>query len=308
MKRILCMLLCILCLLTPFSAVAAPFDATAPCDLTLIYEKGGTAFAGLTVQLYRVADMTADGKFQKTTPFASLPVEVAGVTSQTEWLEIATTLNGYVQADGILPTATAVTDKNGTVRFPTLTVGLYLLRGITVEAEGNVYTFFDSMLCLPETKNGACNYTVTARPKSTVTPPAAETVTYRISKLWKDEGHREARPAAITVDILKDGAMHETVTLNEENGWSYAFTSEDTSARFAVVERDVPDGYTVTVSNKDTTFLIVNTHEGDEDPKDPPQTGETTPIHLWMLLSCGSGLLLVILGIGAGRKAYAEDR
>lgn len=305
--RVFCTLLCLLCLAVPLCAAAAPIDTATPCELTLTYEKGGTAFAGLDIRLYRVADLTADGTFQKVAPFDRYPVEVAGITSQAEWNEVAFALNGYAQADRLTPTNVQTTDQNGNAVFSGLAVGLYLVGGVVTEAGGVTYTFYDSMLCLPEIADNTCRYTVTAKPKSTLTPPANGETVYTVSKLWKDEGNSDKRPVSVTVDVLKNGTPYKTVTLHAENGWTHSFSDSDKNVVWAVVEREVPAGYTVQAVKNGTAFLVINTWE-DTTPKDPPLTGETTPLGLWIALTCISGLLFLVLGIGTGRKAYAQDK
>jgi hypothetical protein len=67
-----------------------------------------------------------------------------------------------------------------------------------------------------------------------------------------------------------------------------------------VVERNVPQGYTMTVEERQSTFVLTNTWNST-DPNDPPKTGDTTNILLYVLIMAGAGSLLIILGI-TGKK------
>ena len=67
------------------------------------------------------------------------------------------------------------------------------------------------------------------------------------------------RPQEITVQLLRDGAVEDTVTLNAANSWRHEWT--DLSARYAwtVVETDIPVGYTVKNELQGITFTVTNT-------------------------------------------------
>lgn len=308
-NRMLCFLgtiLCLIVLMQPVCVAAQGFDAARSCDLRLNYSKEGVAFSNLEIKLYRIALTTDPGIFEKVAPYDGYPVSVAGITSQTEWNEVAATLRGYVQADGIAPYRVATTDENGNATFDKLETGLYLVSGVTAQGTDASYIFHDFMLSLPAVQEGECVYEVSATPKSTKTTPTDEPVTYTVLKLWKDEGHEKQRPTEITVDLLKDGVLAQTVILNGQNDWKYSFQCEDGTSVWTVVERNVPQGYTVKVSGKETSFVMVNTWEGP--PTEPPKTGDTFPLRLYMVATFVAGAVLVMIGVLAGRKKYEQEK
>ena len=47
--------------------------------------------------------------------------------------------------------------------------------------------------------------------------PDGGTVRRQVLKVWEDDG-TEARPESVTVQLLRNGEVYETVTLSEENG------------------------------------------------------------------------------------------
>jgi len=267
-------------------------------------------FTDLEIKIYRVADVTEDGTFEKVSPYDEYPVDVTNVTSQIEWIEIAQTLRGYAQANGVEPYMAKKTDTAGEVLFENLEEGLYLVSGVRAEGSDYIYNFFDFMICLPAVEDGNYIYDVSAIPKSQKMEPIVKEITYTVLKLWKDtEGNK--RPESITVDILKDGMVNETVVLDSANNWTYSFTCPDGENTWSVVEKDVPEGYTVKVMNKETSFVIVNTLEEPEIPENPvdkPQTGDIAPIRLWMTLFCISGMVLIIFGIGMRRRENAFEK
>lgn len=300
--RFVCMVLCLIFLFKPLCLFAAESDLSQKCRLTLTYKKENVCFSNLEIKIYRVAKITENGSFEKLSPYDEYPVDVSNVTSQIEWNEIAEMLRGYAQAYGEQPYMTSTTDDSGKVVFENLETGLYLVSGIIAEADAVLYDFYDFMICLPAIEDGAYVYDVNAIPKSKQIEPIVKETTYTVMKLWKDEGSSEKRPESVTVDILKDGVIAETVLLSSANNWTYSFSCPSGKNTWSVVERDVPEGYTVKVTNKETTFVIVNTWEETKPSEDKPQTGDITPVRLWTMLFCVSGLVFLILGISMRRK------
>ena len=128
-------------------------------------------------------------------------------------------------------------------------------------------------------------------------------------KLWKDSGHTENRPEGITVDIFRNGILHDTQVLNDSNNWVYAWQDADGKGVWTVAEKDVPESYSVVVAKKENIFNIVNTydppHDDDDDkpePPPPPPTGDTPIPMRYFMIMCISGLAMVVLGISIGRK------
>ena len=184
-------------------------------------------------------------------------------------------------------------------------MGLYLIRGLTAATEAGISVFEDFLLFLPRNESGTYTYAVDAAPKHATFVPEGEELEYSVLKLWKDAGADAVRPTQVYVDIVQDGQLRESVTLSAENHWRYSWKAP-AGHSFAVVERQVPEGYTVTVTENGTAFVITNTAPPDTDN---PQTGDTAPITLYILLLSLSGLGLVLLGVRAlRRKSHDESR
>lgn len=101
-----------------------------------------------------------------------------------------------------------------------------------------------------------------------------------VKKVWKlDDGGAAAD--AVTVNLLKNGQVYETVTLSAANNWSKAWYLLDDGYRWTVEEADVPEGFTASVSKSGFTWTITNDDIGsetkEEDPKgngDGDETGD----------------------------------
>ena len=305
MKRIIALLfsiiLCFCVFSSPLCALYETLDYNKKCSLTLTYSKNDIAFSDLEIKIFRVAD--AD--FEIQSPFDKARVDINNKKSQTEWNSTASTLSGYAQSENITPYKTALTDSVGKVIFEDMSVGLYLICGVVAQKDNKIYNFFDSMIYLPDNSSGEYSYDVSVKPKSNeIATPKKD---YSVIKLWKDDGY--GRPKSITVDILKNGEVDKTVVLSDINNWQYTFSTSDLESDWSVVEKSVPNGYTVSVTEKETSFVIVNTKITQNKPTASiPQTGDTSPIELFVLLFCISGLLLIILGIKIRRNENAAEK
>ncbi|WP_416147559.1 Cna B-type domain-containing protein [Salipaludibacillus sp. HK11] len=78
-----------------------------------------------------------------------------------------------------------------------------------------------------------------------------------VTKAWLDD-ESEDRPTSITVDLLQNGAVYETVDMTADNDWQYqfdylaAYDENGQSITYTVEEHEV-DGYTTLVNGYDIT-------------------------------------------------------
>lgn len=300
--RLFCIVLLFCVLVEPIYVFSAEINSDKKCSLTLTYSKNNIAFSDLEISIYRVADCN----FCKIGPFDKYSVNITNIKSQTEWNDIASTFSGFVQSEKIKPYKKARTDTNGKVVFKGIDVGLYLIYGVVAEQGNKTYTFFDSMVYLPTKSSDKFIYDVSVKPKSKEITKNEKS--YSILKLWKDDNDSN-RPKSVTVDILKNGDVVETIVLDSSNNWKYTFKITDVKSKWSVMEKNIPSDYTVTVTEKDTSFVIINTKKEQNKPSaNVPQTGDTAPIELYILLFCISGLLLIVLGFGLRRKENASEK
>lgn len=302
---VLALLLCVCLGCLPMGVGAASTaEATQPiatdkaCTLTIAYGYDALAFSDVTVPLYKVADVSADYRYTLTAPFAHTGLVLNGIRATSEWNTVRSTLEATILADGVAATVTAVTDAAGRVRFEGLTPGLYLALGRSVMREAWTYTFDAALVALPGLgEDGLWQHEVAVTAKAQAIPPAAEKVEYKVLKLWKGDEGNAHRPTGIEVDIFRNGKLDQTVTLSEKNHWSHQWSAEADGAKWTVLERNVPDGYEMTVEERGTTFVVTNTWERTEPEPKPPQTGDTVNVWLYVVILNVSGILLIILGI-----------
>lgn len=302
----------ILLLMLPVQALAAgSIDVNRDESLTISFQDGAAALTGVQFDLYLTATVDEYGELTTTDEFAQFQVNIQGKNDEA-WRTLASTLEGYVLREKLTPEDSSTTDDQGLAAFPTegkhLRAGLYLVLGYQISVNGRRYDPAPFMVMLPglDRENNSWNYDVTVNAKYDTTPiPDENTINLKVIKVWEDQGHEKDRPKEVIVQLLRDGEVYDTVTLNAENDWRYTWADLDEGYSWTVVEKEV-DGYTVAVTQEGTTFIVTNTYD-QTAPQPSPSTTPSVPStpsipqtgQLWwpVPLLVAVGLLLVVLGL-----------
>lgn len=312
-KRNVAVIVFLLCLclswLPCYAQAASTADAKEPispdedCSLTISYRYDGKSFSNHRVLLYKIADVSADFQYSLTAPFANSGLILNGVQSVGEWNVIRSTLEAHILAYGVDADLAGATDQGGQVCFRGLKPGMYLAITEQVLENDWIYLFDSALVALPGLgTDGLWQREVAVVSKAEAIPPieADEEIERKVLKLWKGDGGRSDRPQSIEVEIFRDGVSYQTVILSEENHWTFCWQAKDDGAAWKVVERNVPAGYTVTVEERETSFVLTNTRPPDKP--DTPKTGDTANTMLYFVLMNISGMMLIILGVAGKRK------
>ena len=276
-KRALALLAAVLCLLTSVAQAAGSIDLTRKPTLTLTYRDGKTALSGAKFSIYRVADADETGELTVRSEFDEFDLDIRGKNDR-RWREMAQTLESYVLRRELTPADSGKTDKTGMLTFPTqgktLAAGLYLVIGERHTQGGNDYDAEPFFVLLPtqDLENNEWVYDVSANVKfgKTPVPDDGDTVTRKVLKVWDDDGAEDSRPQEITVELLRNGKVYDTVKLSEKNNWRYTWLDLDADARWSVTEKTV-SGYTVSITREGITFVVTNTKKPERtDTPDTP--------------------------------------
>ncbi len=323
-RKIPTVLLCLTVLLSLLSAAALavePIDPDSRTALTIEYRHNSTFVSGADFNVYLVAERTEYATFDPVDPFRSYNLPDTKKLDVQGWNELAVTLKGYARRDQIEPVASGKTDENGKLTVDDLKPGLYLVVGERRSIGSYTYSVDPFLVCLPglDEATNEWNYDVTAVPKSTSyydysdDLPTPVTVERRVLKIWDDEGNEELRPDEISVDLLRDGQVYDTVTLNAANNWRFTWKDLDMKYEWLVVEQTVDSYYSV-VEQEGITFTITNTclTEIEDDPvalaaPDPvplPQTGVLWwPVPVMAL----AGIVFLTIGVVLNKKVNDEE-
>lgn len=300
---LLSLLLC--CLLWPLpTAAAGSINLNQEVGLNISYCDGKTPIRGADFSIYLIATTDDCGELTTTKTFQQFYVNIRGKDDDS-WRLLASTLEGYILRDRIQATDQGQTDRNGLVSFPTgkksLTPGLYLVLGERHRQNDTYYDPNPFLVMLP-TQNLETNewdYLIDAKVKfeSTEITDQNQTIKRTVQKVWDDKGYEQNRPKSITVQLLRNGVVYDSVQLSSKNNWKYTWRNLDNSYRWTVVEKESAS-YQVTSYREGSTFWIINSSNKTAPPAKPdgqlPQTGQ-----LWwpvpLLICCG--LFFLILGL-----------
>ena len=304
-KRMVPVLLVIFMLSTTAFATGS-INLSQDVKLTISYQDDAMPLVGAEFNIYLVASLDEGGELTTEDTFKQFNVNIHGKNDDA-WKSLATTLEGYVLRDNVVPTGSGKTGVSGYLSFPTgnerLTPGLYLVLGSRHTQGGFRYDAMPFMVMLPtqDTEKSEWVYDVIVSPKhdSSDIPETPSTITRKVLKVWDDAGNKNSRPTEIIVQLLRDGKVYDTVTLRAENNWRYTWPNLDDSYTWTVVEKEC-DGYTVQVERDGVTFVITNT-SSSRTPDKPVPTEPTLPQtgQLWWPVSVllMGGALFIIIGL-----------
>lgn len=324
---------CIFWWYSGISLAAGAIDTSAQVSITLEYYQEKQPVAGVPFDLYCIADVDAYGEYTLTQTFVNYPVRVDGLTAEA-WKSLAETLCAYIDRDKIPSLCSGNTDAQGRLQFPeqntlkngaSLRPGLYLVRGRELNRDGYIYVTEPFLVQLPsqDKESNTWVYDVTAQPKHTRTQippqvPEEDTIERRVLKVWKKDSEK-VRPTQITIQLLRDGTVYDTVTLTKDNNWRYTwkelpeYRGDGSRIVWQVTEKGLKD-YTVLVTQEGITFVVTNTYSpGDgSDHNTPPGSGNggklpQTGVLWWPVpVLAGSGILLLFGSILLKRKDRHE--
>lgn len=231
------------------------------------YRNGDQVIPNAYFSLYKVADTNDSTYMTVSSEFAPYADNVSGLASlntlsQTQWLTLASSLDGYVRRDGLVPDAKGTTDQNGELVLSELEAGLYLVLGNRISAsDGYIYSAVPFMMFLPgeNTATGEWSYDVIVSPKfeKESAPSGDDVITRKVLKVWDDAGYEALRPNEVIVQLLKDGKVYDTQTLSKDNNWRYSWNNLNPNYEWDVIEKKA-EGYSSSITRTGITFTITN--------------------------------------------------
>lgn len=288
----------ILCLLLVTAVAPSAYAAGGSHHLTIIYDYDGMPIPDARFYIYHLGDVTEDGTLQLTGKYKDYPVILEGLTG-SDLQAAADTLYAYIQKDGVHANQVIITNQSGYASGASLTRGLYLITGKPCMIDDNLYYSQPHLVALTDD--------LILEMKSEVREIPYEPQTLSVLKKWIDEGYESKRPESVSVSLVRDGEVLETVTLNAENNWRHTWTDLEPGWEWAVAE-DCPDQFAVTLQREGDTFVLTNTRT--VFPQDPPPASDShapaipqTGLVWWPVLALlAAGILLIVAGVKLRRK------
>lgn len=262
----------------PGTVLAQSFDANKEGSISVILKEqdGRTAIAGAELSLYYVASASLNSKNNLSYTFVDafkdcdIALDDAALSGK---------LDVYV-TDHAVPISKCVTDSKGKVKFEKLPLGLYFVKQTnTVTGYAKCSSF---LVTIPGKSNGGYVYEVDASPKTEIEKLTSIT----IKKVWNTDKATEIADT-VTVQLLRDGVVVQTATLNAENNWQITYNDMPKSDAYSILEINVPKGFTATYSRNGDIFTVTNSAT-------LIQTGQL----MWPIpVLAMAGMILIVMGV-----------
>ncbi len=238
---------------------ASRFDPEHDSALTVECSYNFSPLEGVSFDIHRVADMTAQGGFVITDTFADCSIDLHQQDS-AGWRMLAETICAFIQLYQIPPLSTVSTDQDGMALFEGLSPAMYLVCGEQFVSNGFIYTPEPFLISLPQQdENNEWCYEIGVSCKGEGCEESPDPIDISVLKLWEDQGTGAIRPASITVLLLCDGVIFDSAVLSEENGWYHIWRDLEAAHDWRVIEQNVPEGYSLLISREGWVFVLTNT-------------------------------------------------
>ncbi len=278
-RKVLTLCVTVLMILTcSLTVFAQDFDpgktGSVSVTLTEQYDKDPIVGAELSVYYVATAHMNTNGNlsYVYTDAFENSGIDIDDPS-------LAIKLDAFVLEHNV-SSIKITTDENGTATCKDLSLGLYFIRQSgAVEGFAPCTPF---MVTVPGKNAEGYVYDVNASPKTEV----ARLTSITIKKVWNTDASTQAAEH-VTVQLLRNGNVVKTTTLNAQNNWQVTYTDMPESDAYSIKEVDVPKGFTATYQQKGYVFTVTNTST-------LIQTGQL----MWPIpVLAVSGMLLIAVGI-----------
>ena len=266
MKKIAVIL--VISFLMTFAALPYGLLADSGTALTISY-----AYPDIGFNIYRVAE-EVNGKYQFTKDFEGCGADL-DIKYNSEREALISVLSTHVKINEIAPTAAGRTVGTGKLTFDGLINGIYLILGERSEDSSQYHFPAESLATLTGDLTVEIKHDDIDKP---VIPPFFTFIT--VTKTW-DVPEGTKIPNSVTINLLRDSEMYDTIELDESNNWTYIWSKLAPGHDWSITEADVPDGYTSSIERIGTTFRITNTMTTDTSTDDTsdtsiPDTGTDT--------------------------------
>lgn len=223
-------------------------DRLGSIRVTLVERNGNAPLVGAELSIYHVATVAVNASGNLSYAYTK-PFEACGAALDDP--ELAIKLERFLNEHSVTA-AKAVTDAYGTATCSGLPLGLYFVR--QTNAVDGFAPCKPFLVTVPLLSNGVYHYDVEATPKTETVKLTSITV----KKVWNTGGTSKT-PDSVTVQLLQNGTIVKTATLNAQNQWQVTFPDMPESDDYSVQEIDIPDGFTATYSQNGYHYTVTNT-------------------------------------------------
>lgn len=135
--------------------------------------------------------------------------------------------------------------------------------------------------------------------------PVTDVFDLTVIKAWRGDSSA-TRPKTVTIQLTKDNVEVMKVVLSDSNQWTYSFLNLPDNGKYKIAEENVPNGYSVSYSEKGGVVTVTNAKIHTPGGDKPLQTGQLNwPIPVLSFLGvamCTGGAVLTL-----GKKKKDEE-
>ena len=273
--RVRVVVCCLLALLS-WCVVLAPRvvvaqEASQTGTLTVAFQAEGMRFSLFGVG--SIGPMANRTDLQLTEPFASYAGDWPGTQDTLDYDGLAQRLANGAAQDGVGSLRQGEI-AGGSWAAGEVPYGWYLIVGEPVSFDGYVWHAKPTLVRVPTVVDGVEQAQVTASPKYSKVPEDEKgtEVEHRLVKQWVSDS-ADVRPKELRITLMHGSEAAETVTLNNENNWTYSWTCKDDGVAWTAVEQDVPDGYEAFVSTEGARVTLKNAYAKARDATEGEDSG-----------------------------------
>lgn len=285
MKKYLLLLLIFLISPINVKADTLDFDKKGSLKIKLEEQTENASVSGAEVTIYKLADATEVNNnlsFKYVDELNQCKVDVNSIKEIDDELYSCIQNKDLVEHKGI-------TNSLGIVEFNNLDLGLYLVR--ETNSPSNYSYFEDFLVMLPNFLDNNWIYDVYSTPKTDI----ISLIDITVKKEWNNDKNNKL-PSSVTIELLKDNIVIDTITLNNDNNWTYTWNNIEKSDKYSVREINIPLGYTASYRNEGYNYIVTNTNS----------LIKTGSLDIYIELSLLFGITLLLIGIIYNKRINHE--
>jgi len=120
-----------------------------------------------------------------------------------------------------------------------------------------------------------------------------------VNKVWKDKNSSK-RPESVTMNLLQDGKVYDSIMLNNANDWKYTWKGLQAKHEYTVVEANVPGNYTALVDRENNDYTVTNTAK----PESAKTGASVAIIAVIVVVLAAAGIAIAVI---VRKKNTSED-
>lgn len=249
MKKLFVLCLSLLFITKVCATNVIDFNRKGSLSINLIEAENNEKVSGAEIELIKVASAKLDNNsnlsYELESNLSSCKIDLTNLEDE----ELLNKVEECVDDNQVIGQKN-VTNVNGYVNFNNLDLGLYLVRQSN-ELEN--YSSIDSyLITIPTIIDNNWIYDLNSEPKVEI----IKLVDITINKVWNTT--RDIKNN-VTVELLLDDEVIDTIELSEDNNWTYTLNRMRSSDKYSVREINVPKDIKVTYKNEGYNFTIINT-------------------------------------------------